>query len=534
MDREINLDSILALEKQIEEQCDEGHEKTIIQLKRTRNSLLNVSTLLPPEILGSIFSWNVILDGAFGGLPCRSHNFLLVCHHWFEVASRTPELWSFWGNSARDWEHRYARCRTAPLDLVLEMGAPPHQPSDQLLDALQDRAARDTIRRIHLCSAEAGLLEPVLSAIVTQGEGVRSSSVESFKFVNYGPPFVDISAFFSRYRLQKLRSLLLHGCRISSWDLLKSQTAALTTLRLIADELSPAPTLSQLLSILSSSPLLQDFALFHHQGSYIAGQDALTIHVQLRYLEQLHLQAPFRLVFALLNRLELPDKMDTIILSLSQCSSIDLSQTLGPYLGDRIRRRGRIPGGGIGLLAEHDNSFFSLRVGYTRIGDDPANVVWFVWISASTSAKLEDEEADRLCFDLIAHIQQERVTRLQTNLPILRREELCVEMRNLIHLHLVEIDLFTWFVGLVVRRPHASQELLPGLDHIVITRPTVRDDDWSPLTDFLSHRAAVGNRISSLRLSDHPHMDEDVVGRIKRVVDVFENEGGDGGVAVSG
>jgi len=134
MDWEINLDSILALEKQIE--GHEGHEQTIIQLKRTRNSLLNVSTLLPPEILGGIFRCNVIPDGDFNGLPNGSYNFLLVCHHWLEVASCTPELWSFWGNSARDWEHRHSRCRTTPLDLVLETGTPRHAPSDQLLAAL--------------------------------------------------------------------------------------------------------------------------------------------------------------------------------------------------------------------------------------------------------------------------------------------------------------------------------------------------------------------------------------------------------------
>ena len=90
MHRDINLDSIIALERQIEE-----HERAIIQLKRTQNSLLNVSTLLPPEILGKIFSWNVIQGGDFGRLSKDSHNFLLVCHHWLEVASRTPELWSF-------------------------------------------------------------------------------------------------------------------------------------------------------------------------------------------------------------------------------------------------------------------------------------------------------------------------------------------------------------------------------------------------------------------------------------------------------
>ena len=86
MDREINLGSIRALDEQIEE-----HERAIIQHKRTQNSLLNVSTLLPPEILGNIFRWNVIPDGDFGGLSEDSYNFLLVCRHWFEVASRTPE-----------------------------------------------------------------------------------------------------------------------------------------------------------------------------------------------------------------------------------------------------------------------------------------------------------------------------------------------------------------------------------------------------------------------------------------------------------
>jgi len=130
MDREINLDSILALEKQIEEQRDEGHEKTIIRLKRTRNSLLNVSTLLPPEILGGIFHYNVVPDRDFGGLPNGSYNFLLVCRHWFEVASRTPGLWSFWGNSIPDWERRHARCGTVPLDLVLEGGTLRHELSD--------------------------------------------------------------------------------------------------------------------------------------------------------------------------------------------------------------------------------------------------------------------------------------------------------------------------------------------------------------------------------------------------------------------
>ena len=123
-------------------------------------------------------------------------------------------------------------------------------------------------------------------------------------------PLVDISAFFSRYRLPKLRYIDLRGCQIS-WDLLGSQTTALTTLYLAMDELSPIPTLSQLLSILSSNPLLQNLSL-DCLDSYIIGGDAPTIRVQLQYLEYLGFLGDFRCVFVLLNRLEFPDRMKGI------------------------------------------------------------------------------------------------------------------------------------------------------------------------------------------------------------------------------
>ena len=533
MDREINLGPILALEKQIEEH--EGYGETIIQLKRTRNSLLNVSILLPPEILGSVFCWNVIPDGDFGGVPGGSYNFLLVCHHWFDVASCTPELWSFWGNSIHDWTHRHTRCATAPVDLALEISFTNDRLDDQLRDALQDHAARDTIRRIHLRSIDANLLNPIISSMVTQGEETQAKRVESFIIEDnklWSP--VDVSAFFSRYHLPKLRCLRLVGCRISSWDLLRSQTTVLTTLQLTSDDSSSRPTLSQMLSILSSNPLLQHVRLSFSLDPRVVDGDTPPSKVRLRHLKHLYLASDPRYTFQLLSLLELPDKMDNLDLFLDKSSPSGLSQMLGPYIGDHVQRRGRFPGGGLGLLVKHRSNTFTLSAGDTRIGGDPAKVVWFLKVSATTDTQLEGKEADWLCFDLIAHIRREQVTRLETNLPILRWEELCVAMRNLTHLHLTDVNLSTWFAELAVCGPQASKELLRGLTHIVITRATLRGGDWSPLTNFLSRRAAVGNRISSLRLTGHPYMEEGVVESIKRVVEVFEDKSRGRAVTASG
>ncbi|KAF9782945.1 hypothetical protein BJ322DRAFT_1073521, partial [Thelephora terrestris] len=156
LSNEINIGTIRSVEQQIKE-----HEMAIIRLKRVRNSLLNVSRL-PPEILGDIFCQNVTFKGLFGGLGKGSHNFLLVCHHWFEVASCTPDLWSFWGNNLRDWTKLHLRYPTSPVDLVLDGSwNKSHTLHESLRNALQDRATRDTLRRIHLRSRDPELLASV-------------------------------------------------------------------------------------------------------------------------------------------------------------------------------------------------------------------------------------------------------------------------------------------------------------------------------------------------------------------------------------
>jgi hypothetical protein len=518
MGRETNLDSIRALEKQIQE-----HERALIKLKRARNSLLNVSTFLPPEVLGSIFCWNVIPDGDFGGLPKGSYNFLLVCHHWFQVALGTPGLWGFWGNSIEDWARQHARCSTGPLHLVLGQHTS-HKFDDTLRDALRDRAARDTIRRVHLDSSDAtGLLNPIISSIVAEGEEARSSSVESFVLRNCSTSGADISNFLSRYHFPKLHRLQLSGFKILSWDPLGSRTTSLTTLSLAAIESSPLPTLSQMLSILSANPNLQSLVLLNGSVPEVES-DRSSSRIQLRHLKMLHLGSDIRNVFGLLNRLEFPDKTSHLNLSLHGCSPSDLPRTLGPYLGNQIRRRSPDR---LSLFADPDPEYFTIFVGDACEGD-PTREGWSVAVSGGFSVTSE-EEAEKLFFDVIAHIPQEKVVRLTTGLPILRSEELCVQMCNLTHLHLYQVDLSRWFVEPDTRKSHVFKDLLCGLRSITIIEPRLSGGDWSPLTNFLTRRAAVGNRISSLSLSDYPHMGEGVVESIRRAVEDFEDEGSDDG-----
>ena len=274
-----------------------------------------------------------------------------------------------------------------------------------------------------------------------------------------------------------------------------------------------------MLSILSANPNLQSLKLSHGSIPDVHS-DRSSSQVQLPHLKTLNLESSLHRVFGLLNRLELPDKMDDLSLILPDYPPSHLSQTVGPYLGDHVRRRSsdrlRL------AIAPYQNHFW-VKVGDACEGRPTWG--WFVamegYLGYMTMEK--QEEANNLCFDIIAHIPPGNILELTTTtLPILRSGELCIRMCNLTHLHLGGVKLSEWFVEPEIPEPYVFKDILPRLRSISIISVDLCGGDWSPLTNFLARRAAVGNRISSLMFHGHPPMDEGVVESIRCVVDVLE------------
>jgi hypothetical protein len=513
MGREINIDSIQVLEEQIED-----HERAIVKLKRARNSLLNVSTL-PPEVLGNIFRWNVTLKDAFGGLEEKSHNFLLVCHHWFEVASRTPELWTFWGTSLEEWEECHLRSRVgAPLDLVLNGSI--HRDgfvSESQHRVLEDRAIRDTIRRVHLHSDMHSDLTSIISPLISPRGGLRTNALESLILVNEDEDPLDVS-FFTHSRLSKLRHLKLTGCAISSWDNLVSQSTLLTTLELFFDDASPTPTMPQLLSILTSNPHLQTLTLNAHAIPHDVG-DGHSQQVPLCHLEKLRLDGDVGRVFGLLRRLEYPKEMGKLSLSPS-CTVADISQTIGPYVRDYLRCRGRSRDG-LGLSLSSLGSLIVFHVGNVgglRSTSERERMVSFMEFTIGLDPVPGDVQ-EKVTLDLIAHIPREDVIYFRACGSLTVVEDLRAQLPNLKVLDLHMVRLYAAFSTPISEDgSHVQERFPPSLQHIYLGRLIVNGYDWIPLVAFLARRASVGNQLDSLIIDGPCHMCSTTAEGIRRIV----------------
>jgi hypothetical protein len=538
MDREANIHSIRVLEKQIAE-----GNRDIIKLRRTRNSLLNISTRVPPEILGYIFVWSLpreeglSLDSPllFEGIRKGSYNFLLVCHHWFEVASRTPELWGFWGNTLQDWRNRHLRSKYAPLDLVLcGKHCDIFESFDQVLqDAVHSRVMQGAMRRVHLRSHDVDILTSIVSSLTPDKEGIQNQNIESIVIQNDGLSFVDVSKFFTWSRIPKLRLLELTGnLRFSSWDCL-SRTTLLTALSLDISEFSPSTplTISQLFSVLTSNPSLEQLILTDLAIPHVA--DESTPQVPLRNLDLLSLTGEFRRIFALLRRLGIPETLDSMYLSGFDCTMEEVNQTLVPYIRNHYQRDARFQET-LGVCSFSSPGSISISVNAIAnhetkpIAKQPTAAFTVVLADLVPPSTLE-----QLLIDLIKLIPREHVVSFNANALLYMKppEELFLMMPSIKTLYLSGVEVSKGFLQPNPDGPRANKKLLPFLRALHLEDITLTDNDWSHLTTYLAHQTSDGQTVSLQVFGDSPFMSQEVVDEIRGLVEEFtyEQEEAEGG-----
>ena len=443
---------------------------------------------------------------------------MFVCHHWFEVALGTPEVWSFWGDSPKDWARWHRHSGTSPLDLVL--GDVDYD--DRILDiavrdTLRDRAARDAIRRVHLWSRDAAFLGSIISPLAVAGQGVRSNGIESFILWNHDETPVDVSEFFAHYRFPKLQRLTLNRCSITSWDLLTSRTTVLTSLTLLFIHPSPPPTMSQLLSILASNPSLRKISLPAYE-ILDDGSGESPCPVSLRHLKELKLGGGMQHVIGLLRRLDHPTDVGLNI-TLRDHTAADIPRIVGPYLRDYLRRP--------------DRSRNGLAVSASRLGGQPAlhvadvgetdlsTLVWgqtplFVMIAMEFD-QAPQGLSEKWFLDLIPHIPRDEVVYFHSLADPAAIEDAFAQFPNLRALHSNYVPLSDVFPE---SNLDGNKRFPPSLQHVILELPDVDEVDWSPLTAFLASRASSGNRLDSLTVVGS-HMSPRVEGHVRNMVREF-------------
>ena len=489
----------------------------IVKLKRARNSLLNISKL-PPELLGDIFCRNAAFKDDFGGLGKGSRNFLLVCHHWFEVASSTPGVWSFWGNTPKDWARWHHCSGSNPLDLVLRVEWDDCSFDAALFDVLQDRATQDTIRRIHLRATDSSLLKSIISSLSSDSEELRSSSVESFMLQNGGSGgLVDISDFFAHYRFPRLQRLEFYNCTLSSWDLLTSRITTLTTLDLDLFNIEPTPTISQVLSVLSSNPTLRKVILSVHVVHAGDGGGTPPPRAPLYHLKELQLDGYPQGVFGILNRLELPRHVHIldVSVSLDECEVEDISQIIGPYLRDYLRHRGGSQLGlGLFISSEPDIKLQAGNVdGIDFSVPAPVRMNTFLEITIEFSRTPSQGRLEKAALDLIAHVPREEVVHFRACGKSLTMGEISTQLPNLRGLHFERVPLPAAFSRAI---PDGDGEIFRCLQYIFLDWVYVGSDGWGPLMAFLLWRARSGTLLHSLVVASSYHPLPDITQEMVR------------------
>lgn len=451
----------------------------------------------------------------FDGLKRGTYNFRLVCYYWAKVASRTPELWRFWGNTLNDWEMRCHHARSL-VDLLLDEDKIGQELSVELAGNLKDCANQDMIRRICLRSDSPDLLDSILTCIKPDGEGVQEKRIESL-IINTTSIPRQLSKLFTRLYLPLLQHFEIIGTpETQLWHNVTSSLTGtnLTTLSLQTRESSFPLTTPQLLPILNANPNLQDLILVGVLPHEIEG-----IRIQrpcLSHLRKINFCGKFRSVFQLLELLEPPAQLDYIKLVMEDSTPRDINQKLVPYMGKFFQSHDGFKEP-LSVTTSTDH-LVSITVETIRCLEGEGPVQPFAKFSLSG---VDDLDLKPLAINLMKYVPQEHVELLKMDHTSEIPEDFFNAMPRLNYLWLVDVDLLDGFMQSNSNEQPPGWEPLPSLQSLCLQDVLVENDDWQPLITYLEHQCS-GNQTLLLEVKSLSNMPQEVLSQVQDLVGNFE------------
>ena len=334
------------------------HEKENTYLKRPGSSSLNVPAHLAPEILGHIFWCEVVsnVNCNIRWVYMNTFKFLLVCHHWFNVATSTPSLWAFWEIPLSECTKYSHISRDVPLyiktfhhysgNTPLYINIKPTNPnSDQeVMDAsniLQDWGVQKRICDLHIHTSAEVLAKIITFMSMPQPSPIQSQ-IKSLKFIaerlwnnKFHKEFPDITNFLKAHSLPGLQCLHLDDCD-PGWKYLICQTSRLTHLHIIINEGSIGPTMTQLAALFTRNSALEEVCLSFDIA--MAPEDSLSkrqipTSIFLPHIHRLEVGGEAAGYVQLLNHLIFSNRLEEVILHLwLNKTKIDVAEGLAPFL----------------------------------------------------------------------------------------------------------------------------------------------------------------------------------------------------------
>ena len=492
------------------------------ELRIARNSLLNISTRVPTEILALIFYWIVLERRHLPRIRPCSYYFLLVCQHWYQVAMRTPALWSLWGHTLALWLRRFKRSGTTPVDLVLNgyvVGGPSAPLDEPIREALRDRMERNTLKSVQLWNERKSVLEDVLAALTPPHNVVRTSSVETICL-----RVVDASQFMSRHCFPKLTYLRLSmGTKVIDWGRVAMSTTALTTLALTFDDhgIPTFPTIAELVSLLASNPTLRDVS-FTSLWTDRTQAYSTPSRVPMHNLQRLTIDGDHRSTLELVQQIAYPNDIEHISLTVAECEANSVLATLGVLAHDRLYRQlGRNPIG-LGIFVHCFPNFFSLQADGVKDSKEPVDKHCFSRFSAYLAQPIANHELVQLSTDFISNVPGEEVIffRAELSMEIIRRT--ITTMPNITELYLVCTQLEAGF--LQPESTVGSHGLLPSLTQLHLKEVTSDQGSWHPLLEFLDRQTRTCRPLSLTILGAHDHICKHTLQEMANLVEKLQVE----------